>query len=157
MALTKQHATWVPHVVVGVDGSDPSREALSWAVQYAALVGAGVDAVISWRYPTADEIGVVRSGWNPEWDARRLLADTVAAVLGSDVPSTLTQVVREGNAAQVLLDETKDAQILVVGSDEHGSFAELLLGSVSANCAENAQCPVLVIHGRHTHDHAYLR
>jgi nucleotide-binding universal stress UspA family protein len=135
-------------VVVGVDGSDSSRQALIWAVQYAALIGAEVDAVISWNYPTGYGMGAVASDWNPGEDACGLLADTVASVLGDDVPVRLTQQVRQGNAAQVLLDETKDAQMLVVGSRGHGGFAGLLLGSVSAHCAEHAHCPVLVVHGK---------
>jgi nucleotide-binding universal stress UspA family protein len=86
--------------------------------------------------------------WNPEQDGRAVLADAVTAVFGNDVPPTLRQLVREGNPATVLRDETKDAQMLVVGSRGHGGFAGLLLGSVSANCAEHTQCPVLVIHGK---------
>jgi nucleotide-binding universal stress UspA family protein len=146
--MTKESTVAVSHIVVGVDGSDPSKDALTWAVQYAALVGAAVEAVISWSYPTSYGIGGVYPEWSPESDARQTLTDTVTAVLGSDVPSNLTQLVREGNAAQVLLDESKDAQMLVVGSRGHGGFAGLLLGSVSANCAEHAHCPVLVVHGK---------
>jgi nucleotide-binding universal stress UspA family protein len=120
-------------------------------VHYAALIDAPIDAVSCWSYPTSYGIGSyggLPSDWNPEADARQLLADTVSSVLGQDGPPNLTQLVREGNAAQVLLDETKDAQLLVVGSRGHGGFAGLLLGSVSANCAEHAHCPVLVIHGK---------
>jgi nucleotide-binding universal stress UspA family protein len=50
-------------------------------------------------------------------------------------------------AAKVLLDVSQGAIMLVVGSRGHGGFAGLLLGSVSANVAEHAPCPVLVIHG----------
>ncbi|MGX7678907.1 universal stress protein [Jatrophihabitans sp. DSM 45814] len=147
--MTEQRAmAGSAHIVVGVDGSEPSRQALLWAVQYAALIGATVDTVISWSYPAVYGIGAIATDWNPEAEARQTLADTVSSVLGEKVPLTLTQSVREGNAAQVLLDETKDAQMLVVGSRGHGGFAGLLLGSVSANCAEHAQCPVLVIHGK---------
>jgi nucleotide-binding universal stress UspA family protein len=146
--MTGVHAVPAPHIVVGVDGSDPARAALRWAVDYAALVGATVDAVTCWSYPTSYGLGAgVPSNWSPEADARQMLADTVASTLGDQTPATLTQVVREGNAAQVLLDETKDAQLLVVGSRGHGGFAGLLLGSVSTNCTEHARCPVLVFHG----------
>ncbi len=135
-------------IVVGVDGSDSSRQALTWAVNYAGLIGAGVDAVMSWNYPAGYGMGAVATDWNPGEDARDLLAETVASVLGDHIPVPFTQVVREGNAAQVLLDETKDAQMLIVGSRGDGGFAGLLLGSVSAHCAEHAHCPVLVIHGK---------
>jgi len=145
---TPGEVTSPAHIVVGVDGSQPSLDALSWAVNYAALVGADVDAVISWHYPVNAGPGGFPSDWIPADDARKVLADAVETALGKGVPPTLRQLVREGNAAQVLLDETKDAQLLVVGSRGHGGFAGLLLGSVSANCAEHAQCPVLVIHGK---------
>jgi nucleotide-binding universal stress UspA family protein len=146
--MTESQAARATTIVVGVDGSDSSRQALTWAMNYAALIDAKVDAVISWNYPTGYGMGGVASEWNPGEDARDLLAKAVTSVLGDDVSVPLTQVVREGNAAQVLLDETKDAQMLVVGSRGHGGFAGLLLGSVSAHCAEHAQCPVLVIHGK---------
>jgi nucleotide-binding universal stress UspA family protein len=136
------------HIVVGVDGSEPSREALGWTAHYAQTIGANVDAVIAWHYPSGYGMGGVVTDWDPEAEARNVLADSVAAVLGSHRPPSLTQLVREGNPAQVLLDESKDARMLVVGSRGHGGFAGLLLGSVSTNCAEHAQCPVLVFHGK---------
>jgi nucleotide-binding universal stress UspA family protein len=138
-----------PHIVVGVDGSELSRQALRWALDYAELIDGEVDAVICWTYPTgAGWAASVATEWNPEEDATKALAATVAGALGSRSPHRVTQLVRQGNAARVLLDETKDAQLLVVGSRGHGGFAGLLLGSVSANCAEHAQCPVLVVHGK---------
>jgi nucleotide-binding universal stress UspA family protein len=59
----------------------------------------------------------------------------------------LRRLVSEGGAAKVLLDTSQGAIMTVVGSRGHGGFAGLLLGSVSANVAEHASCPVLVIHG----------
>jgi nucleotide-binding universal stress UspA family protein len=53
--------------------------------------------------------------------------------------------VAEGNAAQVLLDASDGADLLVVGSRGHGGFAEALLGSVSQHCVHHATCPVVVI------------
>lgn len=52
-----------------------------------------------------------------------------------------------GGAAKVLLNQSAGAQMLVVGSRGHGGFIGLLLGSVSAACAEHARCPVLIVHG----------
>jgi nucleotide-binding universal stress UspA family protein len=53
----------------------------------------------------------------------------------------------EGNAAQVLLDASDGADLLVVGSRGHGGFTEALLGSVSQHCVHHARCPVVVIRG----------
>ncbi|CCW11694.1 universal stress protein family [Rhodococcus aetherivorans] len=76
-----------------------------------------------------------------------MLHETVTGVLGSEPGVSVQELVRRGGAARVLLDESRDAQFLVVGSRGHGGFSGLLLGSVSAACAEHAHCPVLVIHG----------
>jgi nucleotide-binding universal stress UspA family protein len=146
--MSEQPAMGSGHIVVGVDGSESSRQAVIWAVRYGEMVGGDVDAVISWHHPTNSGLDYLPVEWNPEQDARSILAGAVTEVLGNDVPPSLRQLVREGNPAKVLLDEAKDAQLLVVGSRGHGGFAGLLLGSVSANCAEHAQCPVLVIHGK---------
>jgi nucleotide-binding universal stress UspA family protein len=78
---------------------------------------------------------------------RQALDDTVQAVFGDQPPPELHREAREGGAAKVLLDVSQGATMLVVGSRGHGGVAGLLLGSVSANVAEHAPCPVLIIHG----------
>ena len=55
--------------------------------------------------------------------------------------------VMKGHPAQVLIDATADASLLVVGSRGHGSFADALLGSVGQYCVHHAHCPVLIIRG----------
>ena len=71
------------------------------------------------------------------------------AVFGDQRPAglKLELQVREGGAAKVLLGASEGADMLVVGSRGHGGFAGLLLGSVSANVAEHASCPVFIVHG----------
>ena len=48
--------------------------------------------------------------------------------------------------SKVLIDLSSSAGMLVVGSRAHGGFVGLLIGSVSAHCAEHAVCPVVVVH-----------
>jgi nucleotide-binding universal stress UspA family protein len=135
------------HIIVGVDGSEPSKAALRWAAWLLAATGGWIDAVIAWHPPASFGWSYVPGDWNPEKDAEKVLSRTVDEVFGADRPVGTRLIVREGNPAKVLLDESRDADLLVVGSRGHGGFAGLLLGSVSAHCAEHASLPVLVVHG----------
>ncbi|MEO6530311.1 MAG: universal stress protein, partial [Specibacter sp.] len=62
-------------------------------------------------------------------------------------PEGFSGVCVRGTPAKVLMEHSKSAQMLIVGSRGHGGFAGMLLGSVSSACAEHAGCPVLVVHG----------
>lgn len=132
-------------IVVGVDGSESSKSALRWAARLLAITGEGIDAVTAWRIPSGYGWPYTAVDWDPEVDARKALEQSVEDVFGADRPEGLRLLVRHGNAAQVLLEASKDADVLVVGSRGHGGFAGLLLGSVSRHCVENSPVPVLVI------------
>ncbi len=134
-------------VVVGVDSSPESKQALVWAASFAASSGASLDAVAAWQYPTAYGWSPIPVDWKPGEDMEKALIETVDEVFGAQRPKGMRLIVREGNAAKILLDASGEALMLVVGSRGHGGFAGLLLGSVSANVAEHATCPVLVVHG----------
>jgi nucleotide-binding universal stress UspA family protein len=134
-------------IVAGVDGSEHARDALRWAAHIAQAVGARVEAVIAWEYPAALGWSVVPDDWDPAEDMRKVLQETVTDVFGGQPPAGLQLLVQEGGAARVLIEACEGATMLVVGSRGHGGFSGLLLGSVSANVAEHAPCPVLIIHG----------
>jgi nucleotide-binding universal stress UspA family protein len=133
-------------IIVGVDGSPSSIEALRRAARVATGLGAEMDAVISWDFPSSYGMGAVPVDWSPEADATAVLDGALKTVFGEHRPAGLRAVVREGYAPKVLLDASAGAEMLVVGSRGHGGFVGLLLGSVSAHCAEHANCPVLVVH-----------
>jgi nucleotide-binding universal stress UspA family protein len=134
-------------LVVGVDGSTSSIEALRWAGRSAGPLGLTIEVVMSWEYPTAYGLSMVPAvNWQD--DCVRLLATSVTTAFGPKVPEGLVQVVREGHPAKVLLDASRDAELLVVGTRGRGGFAGLLLGSVSSVCAEHGVCPVVVVHDR---------
>jgi nucleotide-binding universal stress UspA family protein len=133
-------------IVVGVDGSDSSKAALAWAIRQARLTGAVVDAVMTWEFPAMYGFGMaVIPGTDFEQTAVEVLADTIAEVSADAGPVKIRSKVAEGNAAQVLLDESAGADLLVVGSRGHGGFAEALLGSVGQHCVHHATCPIVVI------------
>jgi nucleotide-binding universal stress UspA family protein len=145
--MTEGPGTGAGRIVVGVDGSQPSQQALRWGAQLAAVFGAGLDAVTAWEFPASYGWGSVPSDWDPAQDMRTVLGQTVQEVFGDQPLAGLRRLVNEAGAAGVLLDASQGAIMLVVGSRGHGGFTGLLLGSVSANVAEHASCPVLVIHG----------
>jgi nucleotide-binding universal stress UspA family protein len=134
-------------VVVGVDGSPSSRQALRWAAQFAGATKARLEAVIAWQYPAGYGIGGAPLPIDLALEAEKCLIAAIDETFGSERPAGLSTAVKEGGAARVLLAESKDALLLVVGSRGHGGFYGLLLGSVSASVAEHAVCPVLVVHG----------
>lgn len=134
-------------VVVGIDGSTPSKRALEWAAFIARNTGAEIVAVTAWHLPLYGPAEWPLD-WDPETEAGNTLRQTVGDVLGPDAGVTVRELVMQGDAAQILLDASTDAQALVVGSRGHGGFTGLLLGSVSRACVEHAMCPVVVIHGQ---------
>ena len=145
-------------IVVGVDGSDESKEALRWAIEEARLRKATVRAVHAWTYPVifggAYVPPEVLDGDRLSREAREALDAVVADVAGEDPDAYIEHVVVEGPAAQVLVDAARDADLLVVGSRGHGGFAGLLLGSVSQQCAHHAPCAVVVVRQRREEDAA---
>ena len=143
--MTESATVSLPRIVVGVDGSVPSKHALRWAYQVAAATGAVVEAIAVW--PSAIAYRWALPEWSPDRDTARVLQ---TAVLETPKPSpdvVVEQIVREGNPAHVLIERSATATMLVVGSRGRGGFTSLLLGSVSSAVAEHARCPVLVIHG----------
>ena len=78
--------------------------------------------------------------------AERLARRELDEVLGDDPGVVVELLVEEGSAASVLVRESENAELLVVGSRGHGGFVGLLLGSVGQQCAAHARCPVVIVH-----------
>jgi nucleotide-binding universal stress UspA family protein len=139
-----------PRVVVGVDGSAESIEALRWAADYAAATGATIDAVMSWHSPTAAGVAAPRIAAQPITDELRAsmleeLDKSLVAVFGPATPPSVQARVTYGHPAEVLVEESRHADLLIVGYRGHGAFAGMLTGSVSMHCVNNAHCPVVVV------------
>lgn len=136
-------------IVVGVDGSRSSIDALHWAIDQADSTGATLCAVTAWPYPEhGTPFGIVPElplSEDPLAETRMKLEDAVKTSLrGLEDVEVRTEVVR-GDAATVLLDASRDAALLVVGSRGLGALAGTFLGSVSEHCVRHASCPVVVM------------
>jgi nucleotide-binding universal stress UspA family protein len=152
ISMTKSADSLVRRIVVGVDGSPSSADALRWAISEAELTGDTVEAIIAWEYSVA----AGGYGWAPmvvDYDidlraiAEKALTEAVDKAAGFDCPVTIERRVVEGYAPTVLVDASAGADLLVVGSRGHGSFTDALIGSVSQNCAHHAKCPVVIVRG----------
>ncbi len=144
-------------VVVGVDGSADSVAALAWAARYAAATGARVRAILAWHYPGAVggppiEVAPESIHHQTEEQERETLNEVVTKVYGGPAPAGVEATLGYGHAAQVLVEASKGADLLVVGSRGHRAFAGMLVGSVSLHCVTGASCPVVVVHSAHEQD-----
>ncbi|MFF4849927.1 universal stress protein [Streptomyces sp. NPDC001194] len=137
-----------PLIVVGVDGSNHSKEALRWAVAQAKAIGGRVHAVMSWQWntnPFAMGTGTPDELVDAEETARRRLADTVASAVGTSPGVPVFRRVEQGSPAQVLVDASKEADLTVVGTRGYGGFKGALLGSVSQQVVQYATSTVVVV------------
>lgn len=134
-------------LVVGVDGSATSIAALRWAMGHASRTGLTVVAVHSWEYPFYGDITGASTGPPHQLvadGARALLTESLQKVEVPDGVDVVPEVI-EGPAARVLLDRSRDAELLVVGARGRGGFLHLLLGSVASQCINHATVPVVVV------------
>lgn len=151
-------------IVVGVDGSPPSVEALRWAARHAASVPGAVIEVVTvceqamayGAVPPAAAPGLVpatAAGRPDELDdalaaeARRAAehAVVVAGLHQAGLAVRTTQLT--GHPASVLVDASRGADLLVIGPSGHGALVGLMLGSVATHLITHASCPVVVVRG----------
>ena len=142
-------------IVVGVDSSDGAKAALRFALDEAKLRQATLRVVHTWQFGYIGVSGI--EGFSPIvgadlGDLRRTAEVALDAVMHEVAPHADGIVIErrasEGAPATVLVDESRQADLLVVGSRGHGGFAGLLLGSVSQQCAHHAACPVVIVHAK---------
>jgi nucleotide-binding universal stress UspA family protein len=139
-------------VVVGVDGSAGSRAAVAAAVEEAVRTDALLELVGCFSvddYWTDLATVVIPSPEQTREDLQRRCQAVLDEVLqsrpeGAAVPTALTTVI-EGPTGEVLVDRSRTAEMLVVGSSGHGAIRGLLLGSVALHCAMHALVPVMVV------------
>ncbi len=135
-------------VVVGVDGSQRSVHAIECAFEEAANRHAELVAVHCWTDPVSTEPGdmlpLVYDVEATEDDEERVMAESLAGYRERyPTVNVRTEVLRH-HASKALIERTKDAQLIVVGSRGRGGFSGLLLGSVSQQVLHHSHCPVLI-------------
>jgi nucleotide-binding universal stress UspA family protein len=139
-------------IVVGVDHSVGAKAALRFALEEARLRQATLRVVHAWQFgyigATGLEAALPALGGGLE-DFRQAAAaalDETLREVGAEIDGMgIERRVDQGAAAAVLVEESRDADLLVVGSRGHGGFAQLLLGSVSQQCAQHAFSPVVIV------------
>ena len=143
-------------IVVGVDGSAASHEALRWAAQEVRLRGARLVAVHAWAFvlpaligdpgmmpmPAVDLPGQLEA---EEAAARADFDAAVADALGAEPAIEIEKRLVEGDAGDALTSESADADLVVVGSHGRSGIKAALLGSVSRHVVDRAACPVVVV------------
>jgi nucleotide-binding universal stress UspA family protein len=133
-------------IVVAIDGSPSSLEALRWAIGYADRIGAVVEALHVWQIPNEYGVPIPNvPGETFEATAKRALQGSIDGVLGDRTDAPVEAVTRQGYPPKILVERSQTADLLVVGSRGRGALAGTLLGSVSLHCVTHAGCPVVVI------------
>jgi nucleotide-binding universal stress UspA family protein len=130
-------------IVVGLDGSPSSLAALDWAARQADLTGSSLLVIAAWHLPRMYGVGVA-DYYDPAADMQRVLDHSLPVVRGRHPGLRVTGEAVEGYAGHALVDASRGASLLVVGSRGHGPLANVLLGSVGVHCATHAHCSVLV-------------
>lgn len=134
-----------PRIVVGIDGSPASIDALEWAGRQAHLTNATLDVIMTWNWPTnAGWTMYLPEGYDPSEGMSEILSKAADDLRTKFPGIEVTPRVVQGHPAEILVEASKGADLLVVGSRGHGEFVGMLIGSVSEYCATNARCPVLV-------------
>jgi len=138
----------VPRIVVGIDGSESSLQALKRAARQAELTGAALEALMTWDLPVAyDWFPQIPAGWDPQADVTKSLHEIIERECQAHPDVAVYPRVVQGHPAPVLIEASRGADLLVLGCRGHGEFAGMLLGSTSAHCVSHAHCPVLIVRG----------
>jgi nucleotide-binding universal stress UspA family protein len=141
----------MPGIVVGVDGSEHSRQVLEWAVREAGIRNTSLTVLTVWQTAGNEWTGhkQVYPADQAEADKMRQAAEeaTRKAVdaVGAPAPASVTVRAVSGIAAQEMVNASMDADLVVVGARGGGGFARLMLGSVSNQVVHHSAAPVVVV------------
>ncbi|MGD0594755.1 MAG: universal stress protein [Acidimicrobiales bacterium] len=142
-------APTTPPIIAGVDGSPEAATALEFAIEEARLRKAPLHVTYAYAVGAAG-VGSTSEEFygHLEADAKALLERAAAAASSTDGLEVEWKAV-PGNPSEVLVEASRDATLLVVGSRGLGGFMGLVMGSVSSQCVHHSHCPVLVVRKEH--------
>jgi|SRR5262245_32671695 len=137
-----------PLIVVGIDGSEESKHALLWAAEQARLTDAVLRIVYAWEPPAVAGLHLPPMlDWEPlEEQAHEFPGKFADQVLGPEPDVHVTTRTVRGRPAQVLVDVSAGARMLVIGPRGLGGLRGMVLGSTGHHCAAHARCPVVIVH-----------
>jgi nucleotide-binding universal stress UspA family protein len=140
----------MPGIIVGVDGSGHSQRALEWAMKEAAVRHVPLDILTVHPAIVGYFGGVVTSSQDLELTeevktAVKAEADKVLAALEGPHPESVTITAVHGFPVEVLVEASKDADLIVLGSRGVGGFSRLMMGSTAGQVVQHAHCPVTII------------
>ncbi|WP_139005471.1 universal stress protein [Arthrobacter crystallopoietes] len=144
------HESAITKIVVGVDGSDASLEALRQAQELADPFNAQIEAIACWEFPQMYDGYVLVGIEGFQESAAKILNQSVERVYGPETPRNVKTSLVQGNPKSSLIKASENADMLIVGRRGRGAFSGLHLGSVSSACIAHAKCPVLVVHAPET-------
>jgi nucleotide-binding universal stress UspA family protein len=91
------------------------------------------------------KVASLPTAYDPEKDVSKAIDDVLRSKRDNHPDVVIHSTVRQGRPAVTLVEASKEADLLVVGTHGHGEVSALLLGSVSEDCAHPASCPVVII------------
>jgi nucleotide-binding universal stress UspA family protein len=140
-------------MVVAFDGSPSALAALNWAIEKAPLLHLEIHLVHIWEYSESSidiaAVGFGSAGYVGEGDPKswseQILSHGLSS-LAQGVGEGIRTDSIEGGVVKTLVELSKEAQLMVMGSRGHGKLADLILGSVSESCSAKSKCPVVIVH-----------
>lgn len=140
----------MPGIIAGIDGSSHSQYALEWAMRESAIRREPLTVITVQPIAASGWGGVLVFPGDEEiraeaQQAAQKAADKAAQQLGDTAAPSVTVRAVIGSPAEVLIEASRDADLLVVGSRGAGGFTRLVMGSVSSQVSHHARCPVVIV------------